>query len=53
MEAFQEWCYFPDELTYHLLSLHILGSYFFELYNSYPYLNLNGHLARAKRRRER
>ena len=42
LDSFKEWCYIPDESTYHLLALHVLGSYFFELFPAYPYINLNG-----------
>ena len=42
LAAFKGWCYFPDEPTYHVISLHVFGSYFFELFSAYPYINLNG-----------
>lgn len=42
LDSFKEWCYFPDDFTHHLLALHVLGSYFFELFSAYPYINLNG-----------
>ena len=42
INTFKEWCYFPNEYTYTIISLHVIGSYFFELFPAYPYLNLNG-----------
>lgn len=42
VKAFRSWCWFPEEHTYHVLALHVLGSYFFELYPAYPYINMNG-----------
>jgi hypothetical protein len=42
LQAFRDWCYFPDEHAYHVISLHVFGSYFFELFQAYPYVNLNG-----------
>ena len=42
VNAFKEWCFFEEEYNYDVLSLHVLGSYFYPLWNSYPYVNLNG-----------
>ena len=42
VKAFKEWCYLAEEYNYDVLSLHVLGSYFYPLWNSYPYVNLNG-----------
>ena len=42
MGKLQEFCYFPDEYTYHLVTLYIIGTYFFELFPAFPYLNFNG-----------
>lgn len=40
--------FFKDPLIYKLLSLYVYGTYFYELFNEYPYLFLNGEKGSGK-----
>jgi len=42
IKIWKTWVYLPEESGYHLVVLHVLGSYFFELFPAYPYLHFNG-----------
>jgi hypothetical protein len=42
LEVWKKWAYLPQEHAYTVMVLHVMGSYLYELWPAYPYLNLNG-----------